>query len=84
MSPALRIINILILLFTLTAGAVAFFYSQGSAFAQFIISLVTAVTYTVWGLLYHRLRGDLHMKVVVEYVLVSAMAVVLMFIVLFS
>lgn len=84
MSPKLRLVNVMILLIILAAGTVSFFFSQGSTYSQFIIVLMTSIAYAGWGLLYHRLRGDLHLKVVVEYVLVSAIAVILMFIVLFS
>lgn len=41
------------------------------------LSLVVSlgVTYTVWGIIHHAIHKDLHPKIVVEYVLMSILAI---------
>ena len=71
-------IHFLVLLGIMSIGAVSFFASQGNAGLQFFIGVVTSVAYVIWGILHHALLGDLHKKIVVEYILIGAIAVLLL------
>ncbi|MBI3576766.1 hypothetical protein HY086_01870 [Candidatus Gottesmanbacteria bacterium] len=73
-----HIIHFIFLLAILAVGIAAFFAAQGNSSLQFIIGLVTAVSYVVWGMIHHAMEGDLHKKIVIEYVLIAAIAVLLL------
>lgn len=44
---------------------------------QFSILLSMAFSYVVWGIVHHQEHRDLHIKIIVEYILVSLLAVML-------
>jgi len=67
-----------VLLIILATGTLMFFYTQGDRTLQFVIGIVTALAYVGWGCIHHALQKDLHPKVVVEYVLMAAIAVVVL------
>ncbi len=74
--------HFLVLLAILAGGVLMFFYVQPNTALQLTVGVVTAAAYVCWGLIHHALQGDLHRKVVVEYMLVGAIAVVLLITVL--
>lgn len=52
---------------------------------QIRISLAMAAGYVVWGIAHHAIKKELHLKIVLEYVLVAAVAsVVVIFLLLRS
>lgn len=73
-----HILHFVMLLAILALGVVSFFVSTGNTSLQFIIGVVTAIAYVFWGLLHHAASGDLHKKIVVEYVLIAAIAILLL------
>ncbi len=77
-------LHYIVLLLILSGGIAAFYYAAPNVTFQFLIGLFTAFAYIVWGAVYHFLKKDLHMRVMVEYVLISAIAVVLLATVLWS
>jgi hypothetical protein len=44
---------------------------------QLSIVISMAVSYVVWGIVHHREHRDLHIKIIVEYILVATLAVLL-------
>jgi membrane protease YdiL (CAAX protease family) len=76
-----QFINIIILIIILGTGLTAFFKLQGNQGAQLAVGIVISAAYAVWGLLHHWIVGDLHRKVVIEYVLISAIAVSMLLII---
>lgn len=46
---------------------------------QMIAVLCTVVLYVLWGILHHHLHHDLSSKIVVEYVLIGALGMVVVF-----
>lgn len=58
----------LVLLFILTFGGVTFFYFQRFPQAQTVSIFLTASFYVLWGIVHHYLEGDLHLRVIMEYV----------------
>lgn len=73
-----RVVHFLILVAMLLVALVAFVVAAGNSGLQLVIGIVTAIAYVVWGIMHHVLVGDLHKKVVVEYVLIAAIAMLLL------
>jgi hypothetical protein len=71
-------VHFLILLAILGLGIVSFFAAAGNTGLQFLIGVITALGYFLWGLIHHAAIGDLHKKIVVEYILIAAIAVLLL------
>lgn len=67
-----------ILLCILGGGVAAFYYVRPNASLQFIVGIVTSISYVLWGLIHHILQKDLHLKVVIEYMLIGAIAIALL------
>jgi hypothetical protein len=82
MNIRLTIMNYLTLAVILCGGIWSFITLQGNQSAQLAVGIVMSVTYSVWGIMYHSMKKDLHRKVVIEYVLVSAIAILVLMIVL--
>lgn len=74
----LKHVNFIVLFIILVTGIVTFWGSQGDRTIQMFTGIATAVAYVVWGIIYHALEGDLHVKVMIEYSLVGVIAVVLL------
>lgn len=64
----------LVLFAVLSMGVAAFFAVAESRQSQLIIGFLTALSYAVWGVSYHQSQKDLHLKVVVEYLLIASVA----------
>lgn len=78
-----NIIHFLLLIFILSASVLAFLLFQGNHYFQLIIILMTGVAYVLWGILYHYYKHDLHLKVMLEYVVIAVVAVILLWTVIF-
>ncbi|MBI3342968.1 hypothetical protein HY032_02335 [Candidatus Gottesmanbacteria bacterium] len=75
-------LHFIVLLLILSAGVGMFFSAQGSIGLQLTIGIVTSVAYVAWGMIHHTMQGDLHRKVVIEYVFIGGIAITLLFIAL--
>lgn len=73
-----NVIHTFVLLCILAAGLWSFWYAGGNVMLQLIIGGVTTIAYVLWGIVHHVMNGDLHKKVVIEYVLVGLIALVLL------
>lgn len=47
---------------------------KGNRLGQFLITTLFVVFYLVWGIIHHFLEKTLNLKVVVEYILIGAIA----------
>lgn len=72
------IMHTLVLFCILAGGAAMFWYGQGNVALQLAAGIVTSVAYVAWGIIHHAIAGDLHRKVVIEYVLVGLIAIVIL------
>jgi len=72
-----RIINFLVLIAILIFGIVSFWNASGDKQMQMIVGGITCALYFVWGMIHHILEKDFHPKIVVEYLLVSLIAFIL-------
>jgi hypothetical protein len=61
-----------------------FYLSQGNHGFQLSVGIITACLYAAWGIVHHGVIGDLHRKVVIEYVLIAVISIALFVIVLRS
>lgn len=75
-------LHFIVLLFILSAGVGMFFVARGNTALQLVIGVVTSIAYIAWGIIHHVMQGDLHRKVVIEYVFIGGIAITLLFIVL--
>ena len=64
------------ILFAGLLGFIAFSYDR--AF-QLIILTAVACAYVAWGLIHHYLHDDLHLFVIVEYIVVATLGLVIVF-----
>ncbi|KKS98677.1 MAG: hypothetical protein UV73_C0001G0198 [Candidatus Gottesmanbacteria bacterium GW2011_GWA2_43_14] len=67
-----------LLILILATGLVLFFANRGYPDRQFSLTVAISALYVVWGILYHYLKGDLHLKVVIEYILIAFLAVTIL------
>ncbi|MBI5452529.1 hypothetical protein HY945_03635 [Candidatus Gottesmanbacteria bacterium] len=73
-----HILHYLFLIFFLALGITSFFYYSGYPDNQFFIAMATSLFYFIWGIVHHALEGDLHPKVMVEYLVISLLAILLL------
>lgn len=82
MKPTVHTMHFMVLILILLGSAGAFLLLQGNHASQLIVGVLTAVSYTLWGIIHHTLQKDLHPKIVVEYILMGAIAIALLYFVL--
>lgn len=70
-------VHYLVLLIFLLLGTVAFVYFNFLRTAQMIVLLLTGVVYVIWGIVHHSLEGELHQKIVLEYLSTAALGIIL-------
>jgi len=69
--------SVLVVMMNIIVGAFLFF--RFDRIYQMIIVLVAGLAYVLWGIIHHHVNDDLHLKVVVEYVLVAFLAELIIF-----
>lgn len=62
----------------LAGGVAAFYYVRPNTDLQFTIGVMTSIAYVIWGIIHHALKKDLHTRIVIEYMLMGAIAIVLL------
>lgn len=77
-----QIMHFVVLTLILAGGAAMFFGAQGNTGLRLMIGIVTSIAYVAWGIIHHVMQGDLHRKVVIEYVFIGGIAITLLIIVL--
>lgn len=80
----LHLFHYLILAVILLFGISTFFFFAGNKNTQFLIVLATSALYFLWGIFHHLIEGDLHPKIMVEYLLIALLSIFLMRGVLFQ
>jgi hypothetical protein len=68
----------IVLICVLACGLFAFYYVRPNGALQFIVGAMTTIAYVLWGIIHHVAKKDLHTRVVVEYILIGAIAIVLL------
>jgi len=61
--------------------SLSFLLAYNSTDRSFQIGVVVAATffYVLWGIMHHLINHDLHMKIVIEYILVGAFGLAIIF-----
>ena len=76
-------LHTLVLCIILGFSLVMFSLLQGKSELQLMVGFIASLSYVMWGVIYHVIEHDLYPKVVVEYILVAAVGLVLLYTVLF-
>ena len=74
----LHLMHYLILVVILGIGLVLFWFFTGLPNRQYAVVIAISSLYFLWGIFHHLVEGDLHGRIVVEYLLIALMAVVLL------
>ena len=67
-----------ILTIILLAAMVIFVYFRSYPVLQFLVGTSAALSYALWGIIHHWTEGDLNLKIVVEYLTITAFATVVL------
>lgn len=73
----------LVLVLGLGFGGIAYFLTMGQAVIQAGVVIATGLFYILWGAVHHAREGDFHLKVILEYTLIAALAVTLLLTLIF-
>jgi hypothetical protein len=65
------------------AGIVGFAAFSFDRVFQATLTLALATAYVFWGIVHHSIHKDLHLSVILEYIVVAALGVVIVFSLLF-
>lgn len=76
-------LHTLVLCIILGFSVLMFYLLQGKRDLQFMVGFVSALSYVLWGIIYHLIEHNLYFRVVVEYVLISLVGMILLYTVLF-
>jgi len=74
----MHVVHYIVLLAILLVGIGAFFSVAPDRNVQFIIGVLTSVAYALWGIIHHAVQKDLNQRIVIEYILIGAIAIVLL------
>lgn len=78
-----HISHYLVLLVILDVGVGAFWMFRYNLLFQAIVIFVTSLSYVVWGAVHHWLEEDFHLRVILEYILIAALADLVLIFLLF-
>ena len=67
------------LLAILAFGIFSFWFFRRTPQAQVFSAFLTASFYVAWGTIHHYLEGDLHLRVILEYVAVALLGFLILF-----
>ena len=70
----LHLIHYLVLIIILAFNLFMFFNFTGDQTNQFLTAIIFSLIYFLWGIIHHWAEGDLHPKIVVEYLLIALVA----------
>ena len=71
------VIDYLILSIALTIGVWLFYLNIGLTDVQYMIAKFLAVFYFLWGIIHHYHKGDFHLKIVIEYLVIAVLALII-------
>lgn len=66
------------LILILLLGLIMFYLNIGFPNRQLLVIILISFFYVMWGIIHHFLQGDLHPKIVVEYILIAIIAIMLL------
>lgn len=69
----------LALFLILAFGGFAFLYFKHFPQAQIVSAFLTASFYVFWGIIHHSFEGDLHLRVILEYLGIALLGFLILF-----
>lgn len=72
-------LDYLVLVLGLLGGLGIFVYFSGQQTVQVAVVFLLALFYFFWGICHHVFKKDLHLKVVLEYLVISVLGLVVFF-----
>lgn len=72
-------LHYLILITIMAIGFGSVFAFSENKNTQFLLGGLTAVLYVFWGIIHHYMEDDLNLKIVIEYTLIAALSVTILF-----
>ncbi|OIO13948.1 hypothetical protein COV53_04315 [Candidatus Gottesmanbacteria bacterium CG11_big_fil_rev_8_21_14_0_20_37_11] len=73
-----HVIYYIFLTVILGLGVLFLYLYSGNPDRQFKVVILTSAFYFLMGVSYHKLKGDLHAKIVIEYLLIAIFSVILL------
>ena len=73
-----KYIYFLTLFFVLALSTWLFYLLAGFPKKQFILIILAAIFYFGWGIVHHLIKGDFHLEIMLEYLLIAILAVILL------
>lgn len=67
----------------LLAGILAFLFFSYDKLFQVGVAVAVAISYVAWGIVHHTIHKDLYPSVVIEYLIVAALGLVVVFSLIF-
>lgn len=65
--------HFIVLIIILVLGSAFILYFRADNLMQIYTTITLSVAYVLWGVIHHLKIGDLHLKIVTEYVLIAAL-----------
>lgn len=73
----IQVLNHIILSIILLSTIFLFWQVRDNVSMQILVGVLFSILYVTWGIIHHLMLGDLYPKIVIEYLLVGAIAVTL-------
>lgn len=67
----------LVLIVGLLVGTILFWLNMYNPAAKIYIAVLMGTFYVIWGVVHHRLHGDLYLSVVLEYLLFATLGLLI-------
>ena len=71
------LIDYLILSTALTIGVWLFYFYIGMPDTQYLLAKFLAIYYVLWGAIHHYHKGDFHLKIMVEYLVIAVLSLLI-------
>jgi len=72
----IHVFNYIVLFFILVLTVFLFWIVRDDKTMQMLVGILLSILYVAWGMVYHAMQGSLYPKIVIEYLLVGAIAVI--------
>lgn len=70
--------TIMALVLFLSVGVLLFYFFSANPQLQYLLVMTLSFCYFLWGLAFHHVKGDLHLKIMLEYLTIALLAILLL------
>lgn len=71
------LIDYIILSVAVTVSVWLFYFYIGQTDVQYLTAKLLAVFYVIWGSIHHYHKGDFHVKIVIEYLVIALLSLII-------